>query len=85
MGQSVPPPNSEKFAKNQEKKKKLGKRKNWGRKGKNWEGSFTLPFLTDRAGYATAHKREEGEGETNGDIFYKSTSQKWSLFWGLVR
>ena len=25
-----------------------------GRKGKNREGSFTLPLLTDRAGYATA-------------------------------
>ena len=24
-----------------------------GRNGKNWEGSFTLPHLTDRAGYAT--------------------------------
>ena len=22
--------------------------------GKNWEGSFTLPLLTDRAGFATA-------------------------------
>ena len=27
-----------------------------GRKGKNWEGSFTLPLLTDRAGYATGVK-----------------------------
>ena len=25
-----------------------------GRQGKNWEGSFTLPLLTDRVGYATA-------------------------------
>ena len=24
-----------------------------GRKGRNWEGSFTLPLVTDRAGYAT--------------------------------
>ena len=37
-----------------------GEGKNWekeeksGRKGKNQEGSFTLPLLTDRAGYATA-------------------------------
>ena len=36
-------------------------RKNWekeeisGRKGKNREGSFTLPLPTDRAGYATAN------------------------------
>ena len=27
-----------------------------GKKGKNREGSFTLPLLTDRAGYATANK-----------------------------
>ena len=33
--------------KNQEKEEKSG------RKGKNWEGSFTLPLLTERAGYAT--------------------------------
>ena len=25
-----------------------------GRKGKNRDGSFTLPLLTDRAGYATS-------------------------------
>ena len=37
------------------KRKKLGKkREKSGRKGKNQEGSFTLPLLTDRAGYATA-------------------------------
>ena len=24
------------------------------KKNKNWEGSFTLPLLTDRTGYATA-------------------------------
>ena len=30
-----------------------GKEEKSGRKGKNWEGSFTLPLLTDRAGYAT--------------------------------
>ena len=34
--------------------KKLGKwGKKSGRKGKNREGSFTLPLLTDRAGFAT--------------------------------
>ena len=37
--------NWEKEGENQEK---------LGRKGKNQEGSFTLPLLTDRAGYATA-------------------------------
>ena len=41
------PKNQEKEGKNQEKE---------GRKGKNLEGSFTLPLLTDRAGYATAKK-----------------------------
>ena len=40
-------------------KNKERERKNWGkeeksvRKGKNREGSFTLPLLTDKAGYAT--------------------------------
>ena len=55
---------SEKFAKKREKLREKGK--NWekegkdrekreksGRKGKNQEGSFTLPFLTEWAGYAT--------------------------------
>ena len=49
---------SKKFAKNWEKEgKKSGnigkKEEKSGRKGKNREGSFTLPLLTDRAGYAT--------------------------------
>ena len=54
------PLDREKFAKNCEKEgvnqeiagkrgKKLGKRK-------NRKGSFTLPLLTDRAGYATGHR-----------------------------
>ena len=51
----VPPtvknlPKSGKRGKNQEKEGKLG------RKEKNPEGSFTLPLLTDRAGYATGNK-----------------------------
>ena len=41
--------NREKIRKNREKKK------NRGKKGKNREVSFTLPLLTDRAGYATAN------------------------------
>ena len=28
-----------------------------GRKGKNWEGSFTLPLLTERAVYANVKER----------------------------
>ena len=42
--------NQEKEGRNQEKIKKKEK---LGRNGKNWDGSFTLPLLTDRAGYAT--------------------------------
>ena len=38
----------EKIRKKREKERKIGK-------GENWEGSFTLPLLTERAGYATAH------------------------------
>ena len=34
-------------------KKNQGKEEKSGRKGQNREGSFTLPLLTDRAGYAT--------------------------------
>ena len=56
-GQSAPPLYSEKFAENQEKEgenqEKAGKRGKIGKKRKNREGSFTLPLLTDRAGYAT--------------------------------
>ena len=51
-GQSVPL-DSEKDAKNRKKEGNIGKKKKSGRKGKNLEGSFTLPLLTDRAGYAT--------------------------------
>ena len=50
-------PDSENFAKNREKEgenqEKSGKKDKLGRKGKNREVSFTLPLLTDRAGYAT--------------------------------
>ena len=35
------------------KREHLGKERKSGRNCKNWEGSFTLPLLTDRAGYAT--------------------------------
>ena len=47
-----------KIRKNQEeirkKSGKIGKKEEKsGRKGNNWEVSFTLPLLTDRAGYAT--------------------------------
>ena len=41
----------QKTGENQEKSGK--KEEKSGRKGKNREVSFTLPFLTDRAGYAT--------------------------------
>ena len=54
-GQSATP-GSEKFAKNLEKRgknqEKRKKEEKSGRKGKNREGSFTLPLLTDRASYA---------------------------------
>ena len=57
-GQSATP-NSEKFAKKSGKREKIrknrGKKEESGRKGKNQEGSFTLPLLTDRAGYATSY------------------------------
>ena len=51
-------PDSEKIAKNREKSGKnqekiRKKEEKLGRKGKNREVSFTLPLLTDRAGYAT--------------------------------
>ena len=54
-GQSTTP-DSEKFAKNREKEEgNREKEEKSGRKGKNREGSFTLPLLTDRACYATAY------------------------------
>ena len=40
--------NLEKLGKNQENRGKIRKKR------KNRKGSFTLPLLTDRAGYATA-------------------------------
>ena len=50
-GQSATP-DSEKIIKNQEKSGKIQEKSR--RKGKNREVSFTLPLLTDRAGYTTA-------------------------------
>ena len=55
-GAECPPLDSEKFAKDWEKRTKSGKRGKYREKRKNWEGSFTLPLLTDRAGYATTSK-----------------------------
>ena len=53
------PLDSEKFARNGEKEgenQENGKEGKIGKKRKNREGSFTLPLLTDRAGYvATVH------------------------------
>ena len=44
----------EKIRKRREKiRKKREKEEKSGRKGKNREGFFTLPLLTDRSGYAT--------------------------------
>ena len=47
--------NLPKNGKRRGKSGKIGKNEELksGRKGKNREGSFTLPLLTDRAGYAT--------------------------------
>ena len=52
-GQSATP-DSKKIAKNW--KKEGGNQEKSERQGQNWEGSFTLPLLTDRAGYATDRK-----------------------------
>ena len=57
------PPHCKKIAKNWEKEGKMlenweksGKEgEKWGKKRKNWEGSFTLPLLTEGVGYATVH------------------------------
>ena len=49
-------PDSEQIAKNWEKEGK--NQEKLGKKKKNREGSFTLPLLTDRAGYATGCKFE---------------------------
>ena len=60
----MPPLTAKKIVKNREKEGTSGKRDEKSgkyrekeekseRKGKNWEGSFTLPLLTNRAGFAT--------------------------------
>ena len=51
VGQSATPDN-EKIAKIREKEGKNQEKS--GKKEESREGSFTLPLLTDRAGYATA-------------------------------
>ena len=55
--------------KNQEKEEKSG------RKGKNREGSFTLPLLTDRAGYATSQEPYQVHWYNACAI----TSQPWGI------
>ena len=60
--------------KNQKKKKK--------KKSKNWEGSFTLPLLTDRASYTTV-KTHVNDGESilkSPGYWYMSTGQYWTIF-----
>ena len=46
-----PPLTAKKLPKIGKKRKNREKEVKSGRKGKNREGSFTLPLLTDRAGY----------------------------------
>ena len=59
-GRQSATPDSEKIAKNQEKEGKIRKKEGKsGRKGKIRESSFTLPLLTDRAGYATEFSTEK--------------------------
>ena len=56
-GGRVPPLTAKNLPKIGKKRGKIGnKEEKSGRKGKNREGSFTLPLLTDRAGYATGYK-----------------------------
>ena len=53
----MPPLTVKKLPKIGKKSGKIGgKEEKSGRKDKNREGSFTLPLLTDRAGYATDFK-----------------------------
>ena len=51
-GSRVPPLTVKNLPKIGKKREKTGKI----RKGKNWEGSFTLPLRTDRAGCTTADR-----------------------------
>ena len=54
QGGSLPPLTAKNLLKIRKKSGKIGeKEEKSGRKGRNQEGSFTLPLLTDRAGYAT--------------------------------
>ena len=49
--------NCQKLWKRVKKSGKIGKKRGKsGRKGKNWEGSFTLPLLKDGAGYTTVSR-----------------------------
>ena len=50
----MPPLTAKNLPKIGKKRGKIGKKEEKsGRKGKNRDSSFTLPLLTDRAGYAT--------------------------------
>ena len=64
-GGRVPPLTMKKLQKLGQRKRKSGKNQEKeeksGRNGNNREGSFTLPFLTDRAGYATVSSLPSNE------------------------
>ena len=53
IGGRVPPLTTKNFGIGEKREQIRKKEEKSGRKGKNREGSFTLPLLTDRAGYAT--------------------------------
>ena len=53
-GGRVPPMTAKVCQKSGKREKIRKKEEKLGRKVKNWEVSFTLPLLTDKAGYATA-------------------------------
>ena len=59
-GGRVSPLTAKNLPKIRKKREKIGKKEGIkeeksGRKGKNWDGSFILPLLTDRAGYGTVN------------------------------
>ena len=57
QGGRVLPTKAKNLPKNGKKSGKIGKKEEEsGSKGKNREGSYTLPLLTVRAGYATSYQ-----------------------------
>ena len=68
-----------KFGKKREKLKNRERGEKSGRKGKNWESSFTFPLLTERASFPTGRPLLIHDSGTDKPIFVEIEKYKRSF------